>query len=127
MSLPYTPRRKFYAHRSNARRRGIQFYLTFDQWWEIWQKSGHWDQRGRLSNQYVMSRYGDSGPYEVGNVFIQQQSSNTKDAHLNKEISDTTKHLMSLAKLGKPKSKTQCPHCDRMISPNNLNRHLTIH
>ena len=54
----------------NARVRGIPFLMTFDQWWSIWERSGHWHKRGRKRGQYVMARYGDRGGYEVGNVRI---------------------------------------------------------
>jgi hypothetical protein len=35
----------------------------------IWDASGKWDQRGR-GDGYVMSRYGDEGPYQKDNVYI---------------------------------------------------------
>ena len=40
------------------------------------------------------------------------------DALLGKTPSDETKHKMSLAKLGKPKKKYVCPHCDKSVAPN---------
>jgi hypothetical protein len=71
--------KKFRFQRYSANRRGIPFDLTFDQWWAIWQASGHWNERGCKKGQYCMSRVGDQGPYAVGNVFIQLHADNVKD------------------------------------------------
>ena len=68
-----------------ARLRGIDFTLTFEQWWDIWQQSGKWNERGRKKDQYVMSRIGDTGPYELGNVFIQSNADNNRDAAPNRK------------------------------------------
>ena len=100
----YTPKRKFYAHRCNARRRGIEFLLTFEEWFQIWEDSGHWEQRGLRKDQYVMSRYGDQGPYSTTNVFIQLNSDNVREYSV-KPKSQSTKEKMRLAKLGIPQSE----------------------
>lgn len=65
-----TPRGKYAQHKTNANYRGVAFELSFDEWWEIWCKSGKWEQRGNKTNCYVMMRIGDVGPYKKGNVFI---------------------------------------------------------
>jgi hypothetical protein len=72
------PLRAFGSQRRNAAKRGIPFELTFAQWWQIWQDSGKWAQRGRTG--YVMCRKGDVGPYAVGNVFIASSSFNALTA-----------------------------------------------
>lgn len=63
-------RRAFQGHKDTATQRGIPFLLTFEEWWEIWQQSGHWHQRGRKRGQYCMARCGDRGAYEASNVRI---------------------------------------------------------
>lgn len=63
-----TPKGRYGAHRKNAKRRGIPFLLTFDQWLHIW--GDKLDRCGKHAGQYVMARFGDSGPYAVGNVEI---------------------------------------------------------
>ena len=75
-----TPRYRFNVHKQGATARGIDFKLTFEEWWGIWHDSGHWEDRGKGREQYVMSRYGDMGGYEVGNVFIQTGSENSRDS-----------------------------------------------
>lgn len=84
-------RRKYRQHSSNAARRGIEMRLTFDEWCQIWQESGHWDERGRNSGQYCMARFGDSGHYERGNVFIQRTNTNSSDA--TKGMPQTEEHI----------------------------------
>jgi len=65
-----TPRGRYHSQKSRALERGIEFLLTFEEWWDIWQASGKWDQRGRHRGQYVMARFGDQGAYEAGNIKI---------------------------------------------------------
>lgn len=57
-----------------AKRRGIQFLLTFDEWWALW--APHWEKRGKRLHQYCMSRHGDAGPYAAGNVTIKTNAEN---------------------------------------------------
>lgn len=79
-SRKMTPRRAFWDQRSNARHRGIEWVLSFEEWWDIWCESGRWERRGRSG--YVMCRTGDTGPYAVGNVYIDHTSNNCRDGRL---------------------------------------------
>ena len=65
-----SPRGRYHQHKASAGKRGIEFLLTFEEWWDIWQASGKWEQRGRRRDQYVMARLGDVGPYERHNIRI---------------------------------------------------------
>lgn len=58
----------FQAHKYGASYRGIDFRLTFPQWWELWRE--HWHARGRGPMNKVMCRHMDAGAYEIGNVSI---------------------------------------------------------
>lgn len=80
----HVERHKYACHKSKAKSRGIEFNLTYDEWWDIWQKSGKWEERGARKGQYVMSRYNDMGAYRVGNVFIQPHEDNRREAMLGK-------------------------------------------
>lgn len=71
-----TPTGAFRCQKRNAKNRGIGWELTIIQWWQIWQDSGKWDERGR-GKGYVMCRHGDEGPYAVGNVFIDTGANNS--------------------------------------------------
>lgn len=76
-------KQKYHQQKGNAKSRGVDFHLTFEEWWDIWQQSGFWDKRGKQVGQYCMSRIGDTGPYAVGNVFIQLASDNMMDRWRN--------------------------------------------
>lgn len=80
-----TPLGAFRRQRTNAKTRGIEWRLTLTQWWEIWQRSGHWDERGR-GHAYAMCRYGDKGPYAVNNVYIATNSQNIKHYYARTRI-----------------------------------------
>jgi len=92
---------KFNAHKHNAKRRGIEFNLTFEQWSDIWNKSDKWNERGRGANKYCMCRVGDKGAYAIDNVFIGQGKQNVSDANIGKHDSEETKLKKSLAAKGK--------------------------
>lgn len=67
-----------------AKYRGIEFHLTFEEWWDIWNQSGKYEQRGRGAGKYCMSRKNDTGPYALGNVYIQTIDDNNREAHKGK-------------------------------------------
>ena len=85
-------RDRFCAQRSGAHRRGIPWKLTFEEWWEIWEKSGHWAERGIKKGQYVMARFGDVGPYSTTNVRICTAEEN------HEEFKHTEEHKESVRK-----------------------------
>jgi DNA-binding CsgD family transcriptional regulator len=70
----------FQQQRNHARIRGIDWKLSFGQWFAIWQASGKLHLRGRGKGKYVMSRVSDTGCYEMGNVHIQLATENSKEA-----------------------------------------------
>lgn len=77
------PRGRYHKHKFNAKHRGIAFLLTFEEWWDIWQASGKWEQRGQRGDQYAMARFGDEGAYEAGNVRICLVSENVAERNRN--------------------------------------------
>ena len=74
-----TPRGRYHQHKGKALARGIEWRLTFEEWWGLWQTSGKWEQRGRRRDQYVMARFGDQGAYERDNVRICLAGENTEE------------------------------------------------
>jgi hypothetical protein len=100
--------RKYRAHKDNAKKRNVPFLLSFEEWWDIWQKSGHYDERGNKKGQYCMSRYNDIGAYQLGNVFIQLHSDNVTQAWSGKKHSHEAKEKIStnhIGMLGKTQSQ----------------------
>lgn len=68
---------EYRAQRKNAKRRGIEWKITYPEWWQVWQQSGHWNERGGLgADRYCMARKGDQGAYEINNVMIITNSEN---------------------------------------------------
>lgn len=88
--------------KSNAKQRGIEFAITFDEWKQIWIDSGKWDQRGRGAEKYCMCRIGDVGCYDVGNVFIGLGKHNVRDGNLGKIDTDETRKKKSESMIGMP-------------------------
>jgi hypothetical protein len=100
-------RTKFHEHRHHAAARGIPFTMTFEQWWEVRQQSGHWHERGRGRGKYVMARFGDRGGYEVGNVKVCSWEENAVERRppnnwLGRRHTAETKAKMSAARIGRP-------------------------
>jgi len=102
---------KYKGHKGDALRRKdfygnpIQWNLTFEQWMEVWQQSGHWEERGCKKGQYCMSRYNDIGPYEIDNVFIQLHSDNIRQARLSKPLSSEVYAQIAEKNKGKKRSE----------------------
>lgn len=71
----------YMKHRQDAKMRGVPWLITFEEWWSVWDASGKWPERGHCSGQYVMARYGDRGPYAVGNVRIITCNENVAEMH----------------------------------------------
>jgi hypothetical protein len=98
--INHAEKHKYHCHKGKAKQRGIPFELTFDEWWDIWQESGKWEQRGRHKDQYCMSRVNDCGGYEFGNVFIQCHADNVKDAQKGRIKSLTERLKLSISHTG---------------------------
>ena len=77
-----------------AKKRNIEWNLTFEQWWDIWQQSGFYHLRGSSRGEYCMSRYQDQGAYEVGNVYINLHTNNISDANKWSEQPNTCRECI---------------------------------
>ncbi len=94
--------RKLYTQqKSNAKQRGVEFRLTLEEWKQIWLDSGKWEQRGRGADKYCMCRIGDTGAYEVGNVFIALNTSNLSEGNLGRVLTDEHKAKIAAKNSGK--------------------------
>lgn len=100
-------KQRYNEQKGNAERRNIDFNLTFEEWRDIWDSSGHWEERGRGIGKFVMARYGDIGPYAVGNVKIILHTDNVIEAFKDKpghSCTESTKELLRAANSGKKQS-----------------------
>ena len=98
-----TPYGGFLHHKNNANSRGIPFKLSYEEWLDIWEKSGKLHLRGRGKGKYCMCRIGDLGGYELGNVFIDLCTYNTREGNIGKILSDETKLKIAAYHTKKPK------------------------
>jgi hypothetical protein len=96
-------RQYWHFQKNAARRRGVEFLLTFEEWFKIWNDSGHLQEKGRLKHQYCMSRHGDKGPYAVGNVEIITNAENkARQIHpwIGRKHTDATRAKLAVSKRG---------------------------
>jgi hypothetical protein len=100
-------RRRFTAQRAHAKKRGISFEFTFDEWWNIWQKSGRWAERGCGKGQYVMARFGDIGPYASNNVKIITIEENSREHALTQVHTEESRAKRRALNLGKKMTAEQ--------------------
>lgn len=80
-------RNQFRYNRNYAQYANIPWELTLGQWWDIWQKSGHWNDRG-TGHGYVLSRNDKLKGFSIGNVEVISASENLKRIRM----SSTTKN-----------------------------------
>lgn len=73
----------FIYQKRTSKSRGIGFEMNLRQWWDLWQASGKWEQRGRGRGHYCMARIRDTGPYAIGNVQIVSIEQNAAEARYN--------------------------------------------
>lgn len=79
----------FDHQRRAAKQHGIVFNLTFVQWLNIWEKSGHLADRGRGSSKYAMVRIGNEGPYSEDNVQIVRFGDYVRERSRTKKVEPT--------------------------------------
>jgi hypothetical protein len=112
---------KWLKQRNRAKERKIVFNLTFEEWWDWWQATGHYHERGCKLGQYCMSRIGDTGPYELGNIFCQLHSQNVIEATSGKPNPFTQEHKDNISKAAKDLKET-CVHCGKTFQALNYRR-----
>jgi hypothetical protein len=92
------------SQRDQAVKRGIKFLLSYDEWLDVWDRSGKMLLRGAKAGCYCMGRKGDVGPYAVDNVYIipvEQNHSNANKGRSFPKSAETRRKLSEAAK-GRP-------------------------
>jgi hypothetical protein len=77
------PWERFCQNRSSARARKIEWKLTFDQWWDLWEENFH--KRGLGAGKMNLCRSGDVGAYVIGNVRVDTCEANQLEMLVNIE------------------------------------------
>ena len=91
--------------KADAKRRGIDFLFTFEEWKQWWIETGRWELRGRRAGCYQMCRKGDSGPYAPWNIYCDTIEANSKLPHKGVTKSAGWAEKIGSALRGKPKSR----------------------
>lgn len=95
---------KFLTQRWFSNKRGIDWNLEFTEWMDIWNSSGKFHLRGRGKGKYCMARYGDTGSYKVGNVYITLNETNNLDQSINNKSYFKRQSITLIDELGNKKS-----------------------
>jgi len=95
---------------NGARARGIEWRLTFAEWWDIWKDYYHL--RGTGKNGLCMARFGDVGAYEAGNVYLTTNLGNRADYFDSHKYADwrSRRNLNKRRYWGKQHSGDGRPH-----------------
>lgn len=64
----------YWGQRHTSKQRGVEFNLTFEEFVEFW--GDDFERRGRGKKDLCMCRYGDTGAYEVGNIYKDTNAGN---------------------------------------------------
>jgi hypothetical protein len=78
----------FNYQKYGAKKRKIDFNLTFEQWYKWFLDQGvdrNIPQKNKGSS-WAMCRKNDQGPYELGNIYLATMSQNSSDAHTHSKI-----------------------------------------
>ncbi len=70
LSVFGTPAAAFTAQRDSARHRGIVWALSLPAWWQIWQASGHWTERGASGDRFTLARVDPKAGFTQDNVAV---------------------------------------------------------
>jgi len=74
-------KKAFIQQKGDAKKRGIEFKLTFEEWSNWWGKD--FENRGVGANKLVMGRYGDVGAYELSNIKKITFADNSRECRAN--------------------------------------------
>jgi hypothetical protein len=87
-----SPAHRYSEQKSNVLKRGLRFDISLEDWFEVWEKSGKWEQRGNKKHEYCMCRFQDKGHYTKGNVFIATNTENCKEGLANLPMKERHEH-----------------------------------
>ena len=90
---------RYAVHKATAKRRGIEFKLTFEQWNNWWLNQGvdkNIDYGQKTSNTLCMCRRNDSGAYELSNIYVDTLSNNIKLSFNLRQANNTFRNHTSV-------------------------------
>ena len=72
-----SPKGRYIEQKTQAKQRGVEWRLSFEEWYTFWLDSGHWEERG--SGKWMMCRFADTGPYSLENIRIDNSLGNNRE------------------------------------------------
>ena len=90
--------RTFIQQRNQAQWREEEWTITFEQWKQLWDQSGQWDNRGRERSCYCMTRRDVLEPWTADNAVII-----TREQHSRKQSALTHAGYRSVAQIKRRK------------------------
>ena len=100
LNQPYVE--KYRQQKQNARRRGISFEFTYQEWLDWWGEDIVL--RGKGKDKLVMARNNDCGAYSPDNVKKMLNQDNVSDGNKGKIVSVSTRDKLSQQKIGTVRS-----------------------
>lgn len=70
---------KYNTHKKDAKKRGIPFEFSFEEWIAWWEAQGKLQDKLNNWGRWCMCRKGDEGPYCLANVYLGTRAKNTAD------------------------------------------------
>lgn len=99
-------KKQYISQKSKSKKRNIGFNLTFVEWIDWWVETGHYHDRGRGKDKYVMCRYGDLGDYSLDNIYCDLNSNNISTANHGNQYCKGKKYSKEVNKTkGSPGAK----------------------
>jgi len=97
-------RQGYTRSKADAKRRGIEFLFTFEEWKQWWLDTGKWELRGKKAGCFQMCRNKDIGPYAVWNVYCDTVEANSALPHAGASRPSDWAAKIGAALRGKAKS-----------------------
>ena len=105
--------RTFIQQRNQAQWRGEEWSIDFETWKQLWDKSGHWENRGRSRDCYCMTRQDHLGIWHKDNVqIITREAHSRQQSALSHSGYSSPAQIRRRERLGTPlkrPKKTQAP------------------
>src|SRR5258706_9221221 len=64
---------QYLTHKRDALRKGVAYDISFEDWKDMWNSSGHFQDKGSKTGQYTMVRLDKTKPFTFGNIEIKQR------------------------------------------------------
>ena len=109
--------RSYYNSMTKYRNCGVEWNLTFEEWLDWWNATGHYHERGRKTGQYVMVRKDITKPFALDNIECKVSGSQI----VNKKGVPKVKVLKPGGTITVVR---KCPHCKKSPGLTRVDNHF---